>query len=348
MSNNTQNAVVKQESQPIIKQTPIRDLLEKQKSQIALALPKHLTPDRFMRVALTVINKNPKLQECTSTSLLACIMDCAQLGLEPDGRRAHLIPFRDNKNNRTNCTLLIDYKGLVELVMNSGDVSSIHADVVCENDDFEYNMGEIVRHRIDFKNPRGNAFAAYCLITMKDGSKKAEVMTQDQLNKIRDRSQGYISAKKFQKDHPWISDWDEMAKKTVFRRASKWVKLSPEAMDKVTADDNDFSQVTSIAKSVNLVPETPKLIENAEEPPITIEEPKKTETDSAPTQEKSPIQSGEKTARITKVLDAHGIPHDKALNYFGDFGCSNFEEVNERKIEQLEKNPENFKRACGL
>jgi len=61
------------------------------KQQVALALPQHMTPDRFARVALTALTKTPKLLDCTRESLLRCLMDCSQLGLEPDGRHAHFV-----------------------------------------------------------------------------------------------------------------------------------------------------------------------------------------------------------------------------------------------------------------
>ena len=75
----------------------IRELFNKPsvKSEIAKALPKHLTPDKLIRVAMTSIQRTPKLLECSQQSLLACIMTCASLGLEPDQflGQAYLVPF---------------------------------------------------------------------------------------------------------------------------------------------------------------------------------------------------------------------------------------------------------------
>jgi recombination protein RecT len=208
------------------------------KRQFAIALPKHLKPDRFVRIALTAITKNPRLAECTKASLISCLLDLSALGLEPDGRRAHLIPYRNNANNTTICTLIVDYKGLVELAMNTKEVSNIHADVVCEKDRFVYNMGIVEKHEIDFTQDRGKMYAAYCIITMKDSTKKAEVMTKDEIDGIRARSRAKDAG-------PWVTDYNEMAKKTVFRRASKWIKLSPEVREKIEKTDEqefDFTQ----------------------------------------------------------------------------------------------------------
>ena len=214
---------------------------EAMRNQFALALPKHLTADRFTRIAITALTRTPKLQECTPESFMRCLLDLSAMGLEPDGRRAHLIPYGKD------CTLVIDYKGIVELVMRSGMVSRIHADKVCEADIFEYDCGDVKRHAIDFRKPRGDAYAYYALVKFKDGTEKSEVMSMEEIEAIRNRSQGYKSAIAYKKSHPWLTDFDEMAKKTVFRRCSKWLQLSPEIRDAMEKDTDDFSHDTRIA-----------------------------------------------------------------------------------------------------
>jgi recombination protein RecT len=160
------------------------------------------------------------------------MLQLSQWGLEPDGRRAHLIPFRNNRENRTECQLIIDYKGLVELILRAGNVASIHADKVCDADEFVYDCGQIVSHKIDFRKPRGEVFAYYCIITRKDGTKKCEVMSREEVDAIRKRSKSASNG-------PWVTDFDEMAKKTVFKRASKWCELSSEIRDAIEHDDRD-------------------------------------------------------------------------------------------------------------
>jgi len=221
----------------------IRDLIASDtfKDQVALALPTHCTPDRFARVALTALNRTPKLAECTQQSLLQCLMDLSAMGLEPDGRRAHLIPYGDK------ATLVIDYKGLVEMAMRSGEISTIHADVVCEGDVFKYNMGRIEAHEVDFKKGRGAMYAAYAHVVMKDGTVKDEVMSKDDIDAIRKRSRSANSG-------PWVTDYNEMAKKTVFRRCSKWLPLSAELRDKVEKDDEPITVTAQPARSEPLNP----------------------------------------------------------------------------------------------
>lgn len=204
---------------------------DKFRDSVALVLPKHLTPERFIRVTLTAMMRVPRLIQCSQQSVFKCLLDLSALGLEPDGRRAHLIPFQNK--GVMECQLIIDYKGLVELMMRGGTVSNIHADVVCENDEFEYDRGEVTRHKIDFRAPRGRIYAAYCRVTFKDGTTKCEVLSKEEVDKIRSRSRA--------KDNgPWVTDYNEMAKKTACRRVSKWVVLSPEINEKIEADDDQF------------------------------------------------------------------------------------------------------------
>jgi recombination protein RecT len=207
------------------KQKTIQDIIRHDMAaQFALALPSVCTPDRFVRVALTTINKTPKLAQCTQGSLLACLMDCASLGLEPDGRRAHLIPYGDK------CTLIIDYKGLIELARRSGEVSNWRAEVVCDFDKFSFKNG-VVEHEIDFRSDRGAPFAVYSECKFKDGTIDYEVMTIAEIDAIRKRSRAG-------NDGPWKTDYLEMAKKTVIRRHSKRLPLSAEFRDALEKDQD--------------------------------------------------------------------------------------------------------------
>lgn len=215
------------------------------KDAVQKALPKHMTPDRFIRVALTAMNRTPKLRDCTQSSFLNSLLTLSQLGLEPDGRRAHLIPYENRRLGVVECQLIVDWKGLSELIYRSGIVSTLHADVVRRGDDFQYSMGVLTRHipaflRSDAPSEAGDVYAVYAMATMKDGSQKTEVMSRDEIEAIRKRSRAGQSG-------PWVTDWNEMAKKTAFRRLSKWLPLSPELRNAVEADD-DAIEVETVKK----------------------------------------------------------------------------------------------------
>jgi recombination protein RecT len=213
--------------------------------QIQAALPSHMTADRMARVALTAINKTPKLAQCTQESFFLALMTCSQLGLEPDGRLAHLIPYGNQ------CQLIIDYKGLVDLAYRSKQVTAIHAEIIYEGDVFEYSLGEVKDHvpwtwrQGEKPESRGKVLGAFCIIKMVD-AEKHEVMTFDDIEAIRKRSKSGTSG-------PWVTDWNEMAKKTVFKRASKWVPLSPEVRDAVNNDSDDFEPIQTKTLTVDSI-----------------------------------------------------------------------------------------------
>jgi recombination protein RecT len=225
----------------IVKQKNIAsEMVSRMKNEWGKVLPKCCTAERFARVALSCINKNPELAIALQTangktSLLSAFMTCAEFGLEPNGRHAHLIPFKDNRNGGYQIQLIFDYKGIVELVRRSGQVKRIHASEVCENDLFEYNKGEIQRHEINFRKPRGEAYAYYAEVVFNDGSVQSEVMTREDVEKIRKRSKAGNSG-------PWVTDFSEMAKKTAFKRLSKWLPLSPEVKDAIDRDNDEFAE----------------------------------------------------------------------------------------------------------
>lgn len=230
-------------------------IIDRMSSQFAKVLPKILTPERFCRVVLTAINRNEALAAALAdkrnqASVLSAFMRCAEMGLEPDGRRAAITCYKRGNTGLYDVTLIPMYQGLAELAMRSGQISSIHAEKVCENDAFEWENGEI-RHRIDFKNERGEAYAYYCIIRYKDGATKTETMSRVEVNAIMARSSAYQSARKYNKSCPWDTDFDEMAKKTVFRRAAKWLPLSPEMRTAIDEDDSDFRPIAASVASAS-------------------------------------------------------------------------------------------------
>lgn len=239
---------------------------DKMKQQFSAALPQHLSADRFCRIALTALTRTPKLADCTQESLMRCLLDLSAYGIEPDGRRAHLIPYGNQ------CTLILDWKGLAELAMRSGIIAKLHADIVCENDVFTYNLGEVVEHKINWREPRGAMYAAYAMAVTKDGPVFVSVLTKDEIDGIRKRS-------KASNNGPWVTDYNEMAKKTAFRRLAKWLPLSAEFRDAVEKDTDDLPHEHDVtpkvsARAVPLDPFT--------SPPPVIEAPVETVVELEP------------------------------------------------------------------
>ena len=245
----TPSTAVAVQEKPVTEMTP-RELIQSRYlfDQVANALPSQFTPKQFMRVTLTAFNKNPKLAECTNASVASCILQIAQVGLLPDGRHAHLIPRNNKKKGIVECNYQLDYKGIVQLIYRSGQVSFLHADTVCENDLFEYSMGEIRKHEVDFKRPRGKPYAAYALAKMKDSSTAVCVMGWDEIMAIAERSDSVKAAKMYGNQSVWDTDPGEMSKKTVIKRLSKLLPLSYEAQTAIEADSR--AEFTSIGEVV--------------------------------------------------------------------------------------------------
>jgi len=195
--------------------------------EFAKALPGHITADRFVRTAQTAISLTRNIEKVKNPqSLLAACTKAAADGLILDGREAALVV---DYNGDVQYRPMM--RGLLKLAYNTGMVKSISVQIVCENDEFEYVLGddESILHKIDFKNERGEPYVVYAVAHMNDGAVMREVMTVTQVNKIRDRSDAYkaFKAKKI-KSTPWHTDWEEMARKTVFRRLSKYLPSSSE------------------------------------------------------------------------------------------------------------------------
>jgi recombination protein RecT len=211
------------------------------KLKVTQALPSGINADRFMRCFFTQIQKTPKLLACDKMSIYTALVKSAEMGLFPNGYEAHLIPYK------TTCTLIADYKGIVKLILQSGSVASVYASIVCENDEFVFNSGSIERHVVDFKKPRGQVYAVYAQATLLNGSKVADAMSLEEVEAIRKRS-------KSSGNGPWQTDWNEMAKKTVTKRLSKFLPLSAEARNAVYSDDDatDFSKIKQAVPNIEL------------------------------------------------------------------------------------------------
>lgn len=241
----------KPQNTAIAKPSSVRDWLKSDsfKGEIAKALPSVCTADRFMRFALTSLQRVPALEKCSQPSVLRCFLQLAELGIEADGRRAHLIPYGQE------CTLILDYKGLIELVRRSGEVASLRAETVCEaeRETFSWHNGEI-EHRINWLEPRGEILAVYAVCQLKSGETQSAVMTKAEVEKIRTASKAGSSG-------PWKDHWGEMAKKTVIRRLCKMLPLATEVQEALLRDDDAPAAIPGRGESKAKMPEAETIIE---------------------------------------------------------------------------------------
>jgi recombination protein RecT len=207
----------------------------KMKQQMALAMPKHMTADRMMRIALTEVRKVPALGQCNIESFMGAIMQCAQLGLEPGSALGHayLLPFGNGKakDGKSNCQLIIGYRGMIDLARRSGQIVSLTARTVHENDTFKYEFGleETMQH-IPADGDRGKMTHVYAVAKLKGGGVQFDVMSRADVDKVRSTSKAGTNG-------PWVTHFEEMAKKTVIRRLFKYLPVSIEIQQAVTLDE---------------------------------------------------------------------------------------------------------------
>ena len=205
----------------------VRGALEKMAPQFKAALPAHVSVEKFVRVTLTAVQTNPQLINADRRTLFAAATKAAQMGLLPDGREGAIVTFKDQAQ------WMPMVAGIMKLVRNSGEISTWSVQAVYENDQFDFMLGddEHIIHKPALSN-RGKLIAVYSIVTMKDGEKSREVMSVEDVEAIRKRSRSGNAG-------PWVTDFAEMAKKTVVRRHSKRLPLSTD-IDGVIRDDDEL------------------------------------------------------------------------------------------------------------
>lgn len=215
---------------------PIVAALEERSDVIASLLPRGTDVDRFKRIVLQSINRNPQLKKCTPNSIVDAAAEAARLGLEPSGAigGAHLVPYGNTAQ------LIVDYRGLVELARRSGEIAAIDAAIVRQADRFHVRRGTepAIDHVPDMEaaSPADPADEAnpvthvYAVARLRNGQRQFDVMTRDEVERIRGRSRAGNAG-------PWRTDWHEMAKKTVLRRLSKTLPLTVEVRALIEMED---------------------------------------------------------------------------------------------------------------
>lgn len=224
--------------------TEVQKFLAASQADLAAACPKHLTPERMIQLAMTCFYRTPELLECDRTSLLAAVLQASSLGLDLSqaAGEAYFIP-RNNRNTGTKeATFMPGYRGLAKLARQAGGIHYIQAEIVRADDQFEAWRDPDWRliHKPSFGS-KVQITHAYAVARLATGELQLTVMTRDEIEAIRGRSQSGNYG-------PWKSDWSEMAKKTVIRRLCKTLPFNadPQAVDllnkAIEADNRDFEE----------------------------------------------------------------------------------------------------------
>lgn len=233
-----------------------RGLLSKMEGEFGRALGKLIPTEKFVRIALTSMQRNPKLLECTQTSVLGALMESAQMGLEPDGRHAALVPYGRE------CKFVPMYQGLVQLAYRSGLVSSVRSQVVRGKDTFELVEGTETRlHHKRFwpTQQAGKLIAAYAIVALRGGELPVvSVLDRDQILAIKEKSPAARRDDSAWSD-PTFEPW--MWRKTAIKQALKESPQSYELSRALEVDDQyeagkrqDLPTVEIPYAEVNYVP----------------------------------------------------------------------------------------------
>ena len=202
------------------KQGLIRNTINKASQDVDEVL-KHigLSKEVYSRVAMNAVMATPAILDCEPRTLRKALMQCAQLGLLPDGDAAALVPFK--LRGVSTATLVIGYKGMLDLARRAIPGIVIESHVVTDADEFEYELGlrPILKHT---RLPEGdlptekNIIAAYAMAWMPKNPDhpEVEVLFRSEIDHIR---KTYTQAK----SKLWIEEYAEACKKTALRRLGK-------------------------------------------------------------------------------------------------------------------------------
>ena len=218
----------------------IRRELTSMQPQFKAALPSHVSPEKFVRVAMTALQTNPDLQRADKRTLFGSFTRAAQMGLLPDGREGAVVMFGQNAQ------FMPMIGGVLKLVRNSGELASLDALAVYKNDKFTYRPGmdPVPLHEPDWFGDRGEVIGVYAVAKMKDGAAYVEIMNKQQVEKVR-------AVSRSGQNGPWKAWWEEMARKTVLRRLAKRLPMSTDLDDALMDEDEPFAPAPVAADTVH-------------------------------------------------------------------------------------------------
>ena len=267
----TKNALVKSEPTK-----SLRTLIEESTKELGKALPEHLNPERMVRIALTCLRTNAELTKCTQESFLGALFTAAQIGIEPVGGRAYLLPFNNSRKKADGswhtvkeCQFILGFRGVAELFYRHAKAVKLEWGIVRDGDEFSWEEGTepYIRHRPKLNNKTA-AIAYYAIATLKDGAKMFKVMGADECREHGLRHSKTVDKKSgtFREGTPWVDEFDSMALKTCLIQLSKLLPLSVELQRATQTDETARDWRKGINDALDLPSNTnwdePKQIDN--------------------------------------------------------------------------------------
>lgn len=290
----------KTKSLALTKKDKLSEQLKKAIPQLEKVATKFLKPERMVALAMRSASKNPKILDCTPQSILGCVFESQTLGLEIDSLgQGYIVPFKDKAQ------FIIGYRGLINLAQRTGNIASIHADLVRNEENekghfvYQYGVNADLSHRPILKEWDAgfqDVYAVYAYAKLKDGGFYFVVLPKAEIEKTRLRSPSGRM-----KDSPWNTHWDEMAKKTAIRKLAKYLPMSIEferavKLDEMTAEGEQNLDINKVDEDgmINL--------DGIEDTPYEEDAP--TEEPVAPPQKKPEEKKGVKAEEKTATKEA--------------------------------------------
>jgi len=217
-------------------QLSIADVMQKSEARFRELAPQNMQWEGELGFAMQILKNNDYLMGVAKSapeSLQYAITNVAAIGLSlnPAEKQAYLIPRTIKAGNQFQSRIFLEpsYMGLCKLATDSGSIDWVHAGVVHASDDFTDNgPGNKPTHAYKaFAKDRGEIVGVYCTAKTAKGDYLTTIMAIDEINSIMERSEAVknFRAGKSKSGGPWLSDFKEMAKKTVVRNAFKlWPK----------------------------------------------------------------------------------------------------------------------------
>ena len=244
MGNNLEQRMAAANTPATQKPPTLANQIQAMEKQFALAMPKGMEAQQLVRDALTCLRQTPDLAQCTPASVLGSLMTCAQLGLRPGVLgHAYLLPFYDKRAGGKVAQLVVGYQGLVELAHRSGQIQSLIARTVYENDTFEvdYGLEDKLIHKPFMGGDKGTPIAYYAVAKFTTGGHAFYVMSHPEMVAYKDKHS------KTSKFGPWVDNFEAMAHKTCVRQLSKWMPKSTEMSQAIAADESVRVDLTETA-----------------------------------------------------------------------------------------------------
>lgn len=308
--------------------TSLKAQLDERIAAVAELMPEHMRADaaRHVKQAYMYFVRRRELHDVTAASFIQCVLDAAELGLSLDGRMAHAVAYNCKVSKKgeaerweRKAQLMPDWKGLVSVAKRTKQVADIYGDVVCENDLFELRREgptDTLRHE-PAKQQRGLTIGAYAIYVQHDRTWRYEYCTIEDIQHVRSKS-------KAADDGPWVTDFNEMARKTVVRRGLKCYCDNPTLIRAIEHDERAAGFIEVESRPISrAVTKPPPAIEHNPSPTLNLDvqpEPETVPVERGRREESQPALSVDDAGKLDLALDACDTAEhvDRVQGMFGN------------------------------